>query len=148
MRKAKLVLFFFSLLMLSACSLAGRNSQLTAVTPPAPPQEGMATVVGRCLSEKTGEPLPNTLVRLAEVVRSGDEGAYVLDQAFSPGAVTDEKGYFIFENIKAMEYVVVVGDINFDYKIIENEEKKPRVWNALAGQILDIGVLKVDLEPQ
>jgi hypothetical protein len=47
-----------------------------------------------------------------------------------------------------MEYVIVVGDINFDYKIIENEEKKPRVWNALADQILDIGVLKVDLGPQ
>jgi hypothetical protein len=99
------------------------------------------------MSEKTGVPMADTLVRLAEVVRSGDEGAYVLDQAFSPGARTDNDGYFIFENIPAMEYVLIVGDVQHSFKVIENEDKKPRVWNALADQILDVGVLKVTLFP-
>ena len=145
----KILLFSFALLLfiLSACSLVNSQSTLTAVTPPAPPQAGKATVVGRVMSEKTGEPMADTLVRLAEVVRSGDEGAYVLDQAFSPGARTDKDGYFIFENIPAMEYVLIVGDVQRSYKVIENEDKKPRVYNALADQILDVGVLTVTLFP-
>jgi hypothetical protein len=99
------------------------------------------------MSKETGEPMAGTLVRLAEVVRSGDEGVYVLDQAFSPGARTDNDGYFIFENIPAMEYVLIVGDVQRSYKVIEDEDKKPRAYNALADQILDVGVLTITLFP-
>jgi hypothetical protein len=85
---------------------------------------------------------------LAEVVRDDDgEGVYVLDLAFSPGAMTDEMGIFVFENVDAIEYVIVVGDIESIHEIISDESGIPRTWNAQPDEILQVGDLFVLLEP-
>lgn len=107
---------------------------------------GKATVIGRVISEKTGQPLAHITVRLAEVVRQGNEGAFVLDTAFSPGDITDDQGYFRFDNVDAKEYVIVVGDVYTVYKIIPEPSGKARVWKAEPDQVLDVGELRVDLE--
>ncbi|MBN1147483.1 MAG: hypothetical protein JXA78_09515 [Anaerolineales bacterium] len=133
-------------LILSACSPSeiGFGAE---VTPPSLPEDGLATVIGQVLDKETGKPLANTIMRLAEVYRDGDRGAYVLDMAFSPGTRTDDKGYFIFENIPAREYVIMVGEYEREYDVIENDDRTARVWNAEANKILDVGVLKALLEP-
>jgi hypothetical protein len=84
-------------------------------------------------------------VRLAEVARQGDEGAFVLDTAFSPGDITDDTGHFRFDNVDAKEYVIVVGDVYSVYKIIAEPSGQARVWKAEPDQILDVGELRVDL---
>ena len=131
-------------LFIAGCSVVG-NVGSPAVTPPAKPESGKATVVGRVISSKDGSPYVDTLVRLAEVYREGDKGAYALDQAFSPGAKTDANGYFIFENITAREYVLVIGDVMKDYKIYPDSQGKPKVWTAEPDKVLDMGIIKTDL---
>ena len=133
--------------------IAAGGSSTTAVksepTPPNPPEVGKATVTGQVFSLKTNAPLANMVVRLAEVHRQGDEGAYLLDTAFSPGDITDEQGYFAFESIEPGEYVVVVGNVEVynEYVIIPESSGKPLVYNFAADKVEDIGQLIVNLEP-
>ncbi len=111
------------------------------------PETGKSSLSG-LLVDKAGLPLGNITIRLAEVYRDNEnssEGAYVLDTAFSPGTITDESGFFFFENIKPVEYVIVVGDIeNNNYEIISQEDGRPKVWQAVEGQILNVGKLQID----
>lgn len=136
------------MLLLAAC----QNESAPAVVVPGSTQAGAttvagkATVVGRVLSQQTGAPLANTPVRLAEVYREGDQGAYVLDGARSPGAVTGGDGGFVISNIEAKEYVVVIGDPYGKNVVVPDPSGKARVWMAAADQVLDIGSLRVALD--
>jgi hypothetical protein len=113
------------------------------------PETGKATVTGKVFSLKTNAPLANMVVRLAEVHREGERGAFLLDTAFSPGDITDEQGYFIFENVEPGEFVLVVGDVEVykGYVIIPESSGKPRVYEFEADKIQDVGELTVDLGP-
>ena len=114
------------------------------------PESGKSTVIGSVFSTTTDAPLSNVDIRLAEVVRVEDRpdvgnGLYVLDQAFSPGAVTDENGSFVVEDTEAKEYVIIIGDVERAYEVIVNESGKPKVWKAIPDQILNVGELRVGL---
>lgn len=132
---------------LSACA----TSQVEPEELPAPPtpEAGMATVTGRVVSEITNEPLGGATIRLAEVVRAesedGEGDVFVLDQAFSPGVYADDKGIFVVANVDAMEYVIVIGDVESIYEIVIDESGKPKVWNALPDTVLNVGDLIVSL---
>ncbi|MHA2401583.1 MAG: hypothetical protein ACXADH_01210 [Candidatus Kariarchaeaceae archaeon] len=141
------LIFSFVSLITVACTSVTQSTDEAMVTPPASPDPGMTSVTGQVVSINSDLPIANTIIRLAQVVREGDEGAYVLDVAFSPGAMSDENGYFIFENITAQEYVIVVGDVYDQYKIIVDDEGKAKTWAALENQVLDVGLLLVDLNP-
>ena len=148
MREFKILLVFtISILIIAACTSNPQEVDNQLVTPPAQPEAGMATVTGRVISEESGLPFADTVVRLAEVVRQEQEGAYVLDVAFSPGTDSDGEGFFIFENVDAIEYVIVVGDVYEIYKVIVGEDGKAKTWVTVEGQILDVGELIVDLSP-
>jgi hypothetical protein len=110
------------------------------------PKAGQATMVGRVMVRTTKEPIASVVVRLAQVYREGDDGAFALDDAFSPGGVTDPDGHFRIENVEATEYVIVVGDVRTQYEIIPDSSGKPRVWDLQADQILDAGDIVVDLK--
>lgn len=108
MKPTRLFLIIITaLFFIASCTINTQDMNNPLVTPPAQPEPGMATVTGRVISENSGLPLSDTIVRLAEVVRQEDEGAYVLDVAFSPGTDSDGEGFFIFENVDAYEYVIV-----------------------------------------
>jgi hypothetical protein len=148
MREIRLILIItMALLIIAACSPNTQEMNNPLVTPPAEPEEGMATVTGRVISEDSGLPLSDTIIRLAEVVRQEEEAAYVLDVAFSPGADSDGEGFFIFENVDPIEYVIIVGDPYENYKVIVAEDGKAKTWTTVDGQILNVGELIVDLSP-
>ncbi len=112
------------------------------------PEQGRATIVGRLVSAETGEPLAKTVVRLAEVYyasenRSPENGVYVLDNAFSPSATTDENGFFVFSNVEPRDYVIIVGDIYVKYIVISNPDGAPKVWTASPDQVTDLGEISV-----
>lgn len=146
MRLINRILITSLLVLLTAC-----NSNPSVRDPNSPqtsqPEKGMATVIGNVRSKSNNLPYQYTLVRLAEVFRQGDEGAFVLDQAFSPGARTDDQGHFAFENITPGEYVLVIGDVMAVYKIISESNGEAKVWNVPEDQITDLGELQVDLSP-
>jgi len=123
---------------------------LLTSTPPPSPETGMATIIGQVM-HTDGHSMSNTIVRLADVARGaeGKGGAYILDIARSPGAITDDNGQFIIQNVKAGEYVLVVGDIELTgiYEIIKESNGQAKVWSFPADQITDVGVLVVSIVP-
>ncbi len=122
----------------------------TIAAPPRP-EAGKVMVVGSVVSRGTGEPLPATAVRLAEIYRNEGEGEdnFALDAALSPSAMTNEQGSFLFSNIDPGEYVIIVGNVEGvdaqAYEIIANPDGSGRVVDAEADQIVDIGKLEVTL---
>jgi hypothetical protein len=108
----------------------------------------MASVVGQVLHQE-GHPMVNTIVRLAEVARGaeGRGGAFILDVARSPGTFTDQNGYFNIQNVKAGEYVIVVGDVEITgiYEVIPDTDGKAKIWNLPADKVTDVGVLTVNI---
>ena len=152
MKRIYLTLFILLLALLSACNKTDFTSinpeVLVTATPPPSPQTGMATVVGRVMQIQ-GYPMANTIVRLADVARGaeGHGGAYILDTAHSPGTWTDKNGYFLFENIKAGEYVIVVGDVEDTgvYEIINETNGQAKIWNLPANDVTNVGSLTVSI---
>jgi hypothetical protein len=135
------------MLIIAGFSLVACSSPPPTTIPPRVPlpESGTSSVFGRVFSKKTNEPLVNILVRIARVVRQGGDGAFVLEDAFSPGSLTNEEGYFVISNVDPIEYVIVVGDVNLDYDIIAEDSGRAKVWQTIKGQVLDVGELKVDL---
>lgn len=148
MRKLTLIsLLTLLILALSACTAANGGEQTTSPTPPAAPEADKATVVGRVFSNTDDQPMTTTLVRLAEVVRQGDQAAFILDAAFSPGAQTDANGYFIIENIAPMEYVLIIGnhEVYQGYEIIAGADGRAKTYIVEAGQVFDFEEIRVNL---
>jgi hypothetical protein len=144
------ILLFFTLgLFLAACQGApgpAASPELESAPPSVPaPADGKTTVAGRVISEETKQPMVGVPVRLAEVYREGESGAFILDGAFSPGARTDDQGYFIISDVDVFEYVIVVGDVENLYMIIQNSQGTAKVWETFEGQILETGILEVTL---
>jgi hypothetical protein len=139
------LLLVFSTVLSSACSGITGPQTNTQMSQPNAPQTGKTTLYGR-VTNQSGAPIPNVPVRLAEVFRQGDEGAYVLDGAFSPGDMTDEQGGFVIENVDPREYVIVVGDVEQDrYQIITKSDGSAEVYNPSAGELLNLETLSVSL---
>ena len=146
-----LFLILFALLV-AACGSATPQVETPSYTPtpPQPPEPGMATVIGRIINTE-GVFQPGVIVRLAEVVRGieGRGGAFILDTAHSPSTFTDELGYFILPDIKAAEYVIVVGDIEITgiYEIIPQENGKARIFNMPPDLVTDLGDITITIQP-
>ncbi len=136
-----LVVLFF-LCLLSSCQTTHTPTPAASL-----PVKGKATVVGVLVSQDTNKPYDGVLVRLAAVINQGDQGAYVLDSAHSPGATTDKDGHFRFENINAMKYVFVIGDPTYSYVIISGPDGKAKVWDAPADKVTDFGTIKANYVP-
>lgn len=135
-------------LLLSACVQTDNSS---AVTPPAKPQADKTTVIGRILDKKTGQPLPNRVLRLGEVIRKegapDEEGIFIMDASFSPGARSDSNGYFIFENIESKEYVLLLEVlVDANYAVAKGDNDKPFRWQPEVGKVLDLGNIYFGLE--
>lgn len=135
------------LIILAGCSSGSVNPKKALPSP----ETGKAVLTGQVL-DLSGVPLKGITVRLAEVYRESqdsEDGAFVLDTAFSPGAVADENGFFVIQNIIPGEYVLVVGDVeNNNYIIIAQEDGRPRVWKVVSDQTLDVGTLRIQYPAQ
>ena len=141
-------LLLIILFLLSACV---QTASPPPVTPPARPQVGKTTVIGRALDKKTGQPLANRVLRLGEVVRKEgggeDEGIFVMRASQSPGARTDANGYFIFENVEAKEYVLLIEVVvDSRYSAAKGDNDKPFRWQTEAGKVLDLGNIYFGME--
>ncbi len=152
MRRIVLAFLLLFIAFLTACSLfPGQTvNPEVLVTPTLPPvpEAGKASMAGQILHQD-GHAMANTVVRLAEVARGaeGKGGAYILDLARSPGTITDQNGFFNIQNVKAGEYVIVVGDVEITgiYEVIKEADGKAKIWNFPADQVTDVGVLTVSI---
>ena len=145
-----LLVGIFSLFALVSCTET--STPAVPSTAPAVPsteiaaaESGMGTVSGRVMSSTTGQPIQNIFVRLARVIREDGDATYVLEDSSSPGAMTNSEGYYAIENVDAMEYVIVVGDVHVAYEIILEDSGKAKAWMVVENQILSTGDLIVEI---
>ena len=117
------------------------------------PTADSAVVVGRLVSLTTNEPLADRVVRLPEVYcpdgiteeQKRDECFWALDDAFTPGDITDEDGIFIIEGVEPRDYVLMIGDVMTRYTVIEDNAERPIIWMPAANDILEVGQIAVDM---
>lgn len=137
----------FLLFILLWCICVGSCGSSAPSSPPAlnvpTASAGNVTITGRFISSSTSEPVRNTIVRLAEVFRFGNEAAFVLDVTRGPSTTTDDNGRFVFANVPAREYVLFLSAGEHANAAITEAPDKAKVWDARAGGILDIGTVRV-----
>ena len=137
------------LLFISACSASSNQSQevVNELTKQITMTPTMGGVTGILKSTSSGEPLDNTVVRLAKVYWNEDntDGAFVLEGATSPSTISNEEGGFIIANIEPADYVMVVGEVIGIHEIISNPDGSAIIYTIQSGTILDIKTLEVDL---
>jgi hypothetical protein len=150
MKRNWMLLFCLLSGILAACQGSGVGPVGTATPPaqitPATPLPGKATVVGRATALFTGKPFASIAVRLAVVLHlPPNSDTFMLDDAHSPGAISDTQGYFVITDVAPNDYVVIIGNPNVQYAVPTAEPDKARVWKLSAGQITDFGELRVVL---
>jgi hypothetical protein len=133
-----LLIVLFLSLFLASCQQGAEVKDIPT------PEPGKANVVGKIQSTQSGIS-EGIIVRMAEIYRNEEgEGVYALDTASSPYTTTDENGHFLFENVEAMDYVIIVGDPMTKYQIITDTEGQARVWTVPADETTDVGVITID----
>ena len=141
MKKFYLQLSLVILLFLLGCETLATSSSEQIPSP----EPDKSIVHGRLLTPAQ-TPLNGVVVRLAEVFRFGDEqGTFILDEAQSPSTISQEDGQFVFLNISPGEYVLFVGRLHADYKIVSEADETPIVYEVGPGEILKIEPVIVDL---
>ena len=164
MKRIVFFLVLFAAALLSACQAqpttapqntpasnpapqASPTAQRTPILPPA--DATTVTITARFLSSVDGKPYPETPVFLAEVYRNGESAAFALDLARSPSRFTDSEGYVVFSEVTINEFVIVVGDPQGKYFIVneENDDNTARVFKADRGKVQQLGDLVIDFAP-
>ena len=141
-QKAFLVIFLVTTLFftLSAC---GPASQVI-VLPTPEPDKGHVT---GSIQTTDGNPYAEFSVRLAEVYWQGEQGAYVLDESFSPGAISDKNGAFQVLNAPAGEYVLIISQPMQTYQAVTDVEGVLKRVTVKAGETVDLGTIEFDYVP-
>lgn len=121
----------------------GQDVDLTQIKDP---ESGRTTVFGNVSNPTNNQPYSQVQVQLAEAY-DNDQGEtnFVLNTVQSPITFADDQGDFVFENIPPHRYVVVVGDVYSNYKILLGPDQVTMVIDAKVDQKLDLGPLKVDI---
>ena len=144
----RFIAIIFFLFMLVGCSaqavpaVKAPEAEITLT----PMKSGL---VGTLISTSGSTPtaLGNTPVYLAPVYwdENRKEGAFALDTANGPSAISKEDGSFVIANIEPNEYVIIVGEIIGTNVIIPDEKGDARVVSLTADQVYDVGELRVAL---
>ena len=150
------------LLVLAACATPPAAPPTPAAAPATQPADstplviptatpGRSVVTGRVFSLSRNQPLSFTIVRLAQVFRRTsdgqvleNDGAYLLDGARSPAAATNEQGLFVFVDVDPLEYVLVIGEAEGVNALVTEQSGRAKVWEAIAGDVLDVGEVRVN----
>ncbi len=135
----------------STSSVNERSLLDTGFDPNAPipsPAPNLTTVTGYVFFKNSNTPLVNVPVILSQIYRNEqDDGVFVYDTATSPYALTDINGRFIFSDVEPTEFIILVGNVEVNnYEIVKEPNGEAKFLNLLPGKILDLGVIKVDLD--
>ena len=135
----------------SASPLAGPDSPLVpgiTTTASADLAEGTGAVRGRIFSSITNGTVSQQSVSLATFLCGEDAPAddpertgcfWLHDTANSRYAMTDETGFFVFEDLEPGEYLLFVGDLMWHFAFWETEEGRPIPFMVSEGQMTELG---------
>lgn len=134
------MVFTIFFVLLSACAPVAQE----VVLPTPEAQKGHVTGI---IQSTDGKPYAGFSVRLAEVYWQGEQGAYVLDESFSPGAISDENGAFQVLNAPEGEYVLIISQPLQTYQAVTEADGKLKRITVKAGETLDLSTVKFNYVP-
>ncbi|MEY3990224.1 MAG: hypothetical protein RI985_1305 [Chloroflexota bacterium] len=139
MQITRVLLVFISCFVVIACS----STPATTIEVP-PAQPGLALMRGR-MQDPQGSALANWSVRLAPIYGSGDQQAYVLDEAGGIGGVTNENGEFAITNIPPGRYVILlIVEEGLSIAMLEPNGTE-KVVELAADKLTDIGTARITI---
>jgi hypothetical protein len=143
MKNLLILLILCSFIVLSGCKSTDISPEPVSTLTPEP---GKSIMFGKLLSHDN-TPYDGMTVRLAKVYRGeNDSGAFVLDEANSPSAITDPNGVYHFLDIDPGEYVLFLGALDDRYKVISDPDDDPVIYSVSADEVLNIETIIVDFE--
>lgn len=134
------LLFSIFLYLLTACA-NGTNAK-----PMPTPEADKGHVIGT-IQSPDGKPYSEFSIRIADVYWQGDEGAYVLDESFSPGAVSDENGSFQILNAPMGDYVLIISGPLQKYQPVSDANGVLKRVKVNAGETVDLGIITFEYKP-
>ncbi|MBW6475171.1 MAG: hypothetical protein K0B14_18735 [Anaerolineaceae bacterium] len=142
--KNHLLLIVSTLFILSLCVVSCQNQDQYILDSIPSPEEGRANISGRLqLINQTN--IKGISVWVTPIYRSvSGEGVYALDTSSNPYTLTDEDGYFLFEDIEPGEYILFIGDPMTKFAIVTDDNGEVRVWDILPNETNDLGVISID----
>jgi len=109
------------------------------------PGVGVSTVYGRLVDSVTGAPSMNIPIYLGEF----DGTLMEISVNNSPQVFTDQAGYFVFTDVPANDgssrYTLGIILTNIGVILKEPDSEAEIVFDAVAGEVIDLGVLKNSL---
>ena len=124
----------------------------------------MSYIQGQLMSNVTGQPLPNTVVRFPEILcpenaeesseptdatsanETSDGCFWTLSDGFTVGAVSAEDGTFLIPEIEASDYLILVGDLMTVYAFAMIDADEAYQFTAPANEDVDLGKTYFDYE--
>ncbi|HSJ54648.1 MAG TPA: hypothetical protein VLC52_12990 [Anaerolineae bacterium] len=120
------------------------DSPLPTATPlPATPASGFGGAKGIIASKPAAwEALELTVFFAPFVGDENDEGVFILEPSIHPSKQIAPDGTFSLANIPPGRYVVVIGPTP-DEAVAISEGDRPRIYDVLEGEILDLGAINL-----
>jgi hypothetical protein len=142
--KNHLLLIVSATLVLLFCVVSCQNQDQYNLASISTPEEGSANVLGK-LQLVNQTVIKGISVWVTPIYRSeSGEGVYALDTSSNPYTLTDEDGYFLFEDIEPGEYILFIGDPMTKFAIVTDDNGEVRVWEILPNETNDLGVISID----
>ena len=165
--RRSIILLLTATVVVTLAACGGSTVEPTPTTPESPlsapvsplapdnsvaPEAGKATVTGRLIDLATGAPLQDQNLSLPAVLCAPgvaeedkrEQCFYMVDEAFDPSALTDDNGNFVFRDIPAGEYVMLVGSLMTENVILKDELNRPVIWEAITDTVVALGDIVVE----
>ena len=130
---------------LNDSALSTSDAQNITVTVPAP-DNNTGVITGRLFSTKMGAPLSKMGVYLGEYIylTPGPDYMVSLRQESSPHTITDAGGNFLIVDVQPGEYPIIAWTPINSYVIPGESGEKELVIVVVAGQVTDLGEIRID----
>lgn len=135
-----------SLLPTSTVEALKSPLQPTPTTPLPTLEAGFGGVSGALVSYPpawAGSKLSVYLAPFYPTGQNSGEGFFVLEPSEHPRAPVLGGGLFVVENVPPAQYVVVIGPTPAEALVVQ-EDGRPKVFQVLEGEVLDIGEVRLD----
>lgn len=142
MYKHSFLLLAIVCFMIAGCHVISDNQNIFGKSAIPKILPGKGGIIGQVTIDQNGTPNPGTPVHLAEVYRSNNNAAYIIDASNSLSSITNEVGKFSFSLIPTGEYVIIIGDPLHDHLIVMDELGKAKDLIVQPDQIIDAGSIQ------
>jgi hypothetical protein len=142
MQKQSILLLVIFCFVISGCHVLSENQSIFGKSAVPKILPGQGGIIGQVIIDQNGTPNPGAPVHLAEVFRSNNKAAYIIDASNSLSSVTNEVGKFSFLLIPTGEYVIIIGDPLSEHLIVMDESGKAIDLVVQPDQIVDAGTIQ------